>query len=207
MPENILGEFIPLLGEAWESKKQFFSRDSREDVITRTLCGWITQRIRKTYSAWGVESQPELLHEKNGHGELISRCDITISVAAQKYIFECKRMIFNPSGQSYSVYASRYVTQGMFRFLSPSAKQQDNKPQYPSWCGLAGMTAYVLDGTIQEAAVSIHNAIDAYAHPEKAESDSLPLCPSKGAQHFLTVHVTCAQDTINMHHIIFGLSG
>jgi len=203
-PEKIIEEFIPLLGEAWEKKKVLFTQSSREDTITRTLCSWIIQNIRSKYKAWGVESQPELLQEKDGLGELIGRCDITISVAAQKYIFECKRMIFNSDSQSYSVYANRYVTQGMFRFLNPSMKQSNNIPQYPSWCGLAGMVAYILEGTIREAVANICDAINVYAPPNASDTVCLPICPSKDAQHFLTVHITCAQDLVNIHHIALG---
>lgn len=206
-PDRIIADFIPLLGEAWEQKKGLFKQDSREDTITRALCRWIIQNIRSRYSAWGVESQPELLEDKDGLGELIGRCDMTITIAAQKYIFECKRMIFNSDSHSYSIYAYRYVTLGMYRFLKPSDKQSGNTPQYPSWCSLAGMVAYVLEGTVQEAVTGIQDAINAHALPKTFEAASLPICPSGGAQHFLTAHVTCAQDPVNMHHIALGLSG
>lgn len=206
-PERILEEFIPLLGEAWEQKKRFFKPDSREDTITRALCGWIIQKLRNRYSAWGLESQPELLEDTGGLSELIGRCDITVTVAAQKYIFECKRMIFNSNSRSYSTYSCRYVTLGVHRFLNSSSKLNYSTPQYPSWCGLSGMVAYVLEGTVQDAVAFIHNAIDIYALPEAFEARSLPVCPSNGAQHFCTMHTTCAQHTIHMHHIVLGVSG
>jgi len=206
-PDRIVAEFILLLGEAWERKKVLFTHHSREDNITRALLGWIIQKIRKKHSAWGVYSQSDLIQEQNGLSELIGRCDITISVAAQKYIFECKRIIFNSDSQSYSIHAYRYVTQGMLRFLSPSKKQTSKVPQYPSWCGRAGMVAYVLEGTVQEAIISIRDAIDAHALPKAYEKACLPKCPSKGAQHFRTVHITCAQDQINIHHITLGILG
>jgi hypothetical protein len=206
-PDRIIADFIPLLGEAWEQKKGLFKQSSREDTITRTLCGWIIHHIRNRYNAWGVETQPELLEDKDGLDELIGRCDMTITIAAQKYIFECKRMIFNSDSQSYSMYAYRYVTLGMHRFLKPSNKQSGGTPQYPSWCGLAGMVAYVLEGTVQDAVACIHNAIDTHASPEIFEAESQPVCPSNGAQHFLTAHITCAQTPVNMHHIVLGVSG
>jgi hypothetical protein len=206
-PDRVLADFIPLLGKAWDQKKRSFKQDSREDKITRALCGWIIQQLRNRYSAWGVESQPELLEDTDGSGELIGRCDMTITIAAQKYIFECKRMIFNSDSQSYSIYAYRYVTLGMNRFLNTSGKQRNDTPQYPSWCGLSGMIAYVLEGTVHEAVTTIHSAIGSHAPPKSIEVTCLPRCPSNGAQHFLTSHITCAQESTNMHHVILGLSG
>lgn len=206
-PDRVLADFIPLLGEAWEQKKGSFKQDSREDVITTTLCGWIIQNIRDKYSAWGVASQPEIIKDTDGLGELIGRCDITITVAAQQYIFECKRMIFNSDSQSYSAYAYKYVTLGMHRFLKPSSKHKSDAPQYPSWCGMSGMVAYVLEGTVQEAVASLHSAIASHASPKSIDATCQPKCPSNGAQHFLTVHTTCVQETTSMHHVVLGLSG
>ena len=206
-PDKILADFIPLLGAAWEQKKCLFKQGSREDVITKTLCGWIIQNIRDKYSAWGVASQPEIIENTDGLGELVGRCDITITVAAQQYIFECKRMIFDSDSQLYSTYAYRYVTLGMHRFLNPSGKQRSDAPQYPSWCGVSGMVAYVLEGTVQEAVASICSAIGSYAPTKSIEAACPPRCPSSGAQHFLTSHITCAQESTDMHHVILGLSG
>lgn len=206
-PEKILSEFLPLLGEAWETKKAIFTSEDDEIKVTKALCAFITRKTRhpSMSTAWGIHYEaPQLEELENGAGHVIGRCDLTISVASQVYICECK-CIKQSVSSLFTDSARLYVQQGVLRFLQPSNSQTTIEPQYSTWLGFAGMIGYVMSGAVAGARDALITALTKHAPPLSISRPHPPTCPAQDAEHFLTVHKNNVQQCVNMHHVVLSL--
>lgn len=206
-PEKILSEFLPLLEEAWETKKAIFTSEDNEIKITKALCAFITRKTRhpSMSTAWGIHYEAQQLEELNsGAGHVIGRCDLTISVASRVYICECK-CIKQSVNSLFTDSARLYVQRGVQRFLQPSNSQTIIEPQYSTWLGFAGMIGYVMSGGAAGARDALISALTKHAPPLSISRPCPPACPAQDAEYFLTVHENNVQQCVNMHHIVLSL--
>lgn len=207
-PARVMGEFLPLLGEAWEARKTLFSDSHYEDFITTTLVTDIIQRVRTArIESWSIRSQALVLAvDRNGVGEVIGRCDLIIDLGGNReYIHECKRLWPEGKSRTFTESARLYVQKGLLRFLQPSEKHPTPHPQYDTWQGFAGMIAYVMDGRTSEACVAIRKSVVEHAPTQEITDSCFALCPAEGSLQFRSTHQDCTGKTVQAHHLLLGL--
>lgn len=208
-PDRVMEEFLPLLGEAWETKKALFTATHLEDFITNTLVVDIIRRVRLAKKiSWSIRPQAPILTEhSDGTGETIGRCDLIIDLGGNReYIQECKRLWPEGKGRSFTTSARLYVQQGLLRFLQPSKEHPTPHAQYDTWQSFAGMIGYVMDGRIPEACHAVQGAVAIYARQAEITASHSEPCPAKGSLLFRSIHHNCMGKTVQAQHLFLGLS-
>lgn len=207
-PARVMEEFLPLLGEVWETQKVRFTAAHLEDTITNTLVVDIIQRVRQTKNiSWSVRPQaPILAARDDGIGKTIGRCDLVIDLGGNReYIQECKRLWPEGKKRSFATSARLYVQQGLLRFLQPSKEHPTPHAQYDTWQSFAGMIGYVMDGRTLEACSAVRGAVVTHAPPSEITDFCSAPGPGKGSLLFRSIHQDCTGKTVQAQHLFLGL--
>lgn len=193
--KSINEEFLGLLGVAWDTRKDSFRGENKEDFITRDLVGWMKKHLKATHERWGIHSQAEVIKtNESDDSELAGRTDITISIGSRDIIYECKRLNVRTDG-SRKTLATEYVTQGVNRFLTCQYAEDER---------VGGMLGYVMDGELSHAHKEIRSKIDQKACPKQTIDPDHPL-PYHSFARFRTEHERFQSLPITLHHILIPL--
>lgn len=153
-----------------------------KDAIVRRLCYYIEYH----FEPWGIDT----------NGAKFSKGQIDIGVLLERdrdyYLaYECKRLnVVNSSTRS--SLATRYVTQGMMRFLTE---------QYAESLPVGCMLGYVMDGDLPFALQQVSHAITAHKTPLVLTAGPTAGQAMPGTERFHTGHQR-ATNPIELRHLL-----
>lgn len=157
-----------------------------KDSVVRRLCHYVEYH----FEPWGLD----------GNGAKFSKGQIDIGFLIErdrdKYLaYECKRLnVIN--GSTRSSLASRYVTQGMMRFLTE---------QYAEGLPVGCMLGYVMDGDLPFALQRVKKAIADNKTLLMLTAGPTPGPAAAGTERFQTGHQRKAS-TIELRHLLLPFS-
>lgn len=153
-----------------------------KDAVVRRLCHYVEYH----FEPWGVDV----------NGAKFSKGQIDIGVLIERdrdrYLaYECKRLNVINTGTRSSL-ATRYVTQGMMRFLTE---------QYAEGLSVGCMIGYVMDGDLPFALQKVTKAILDNKTPLGLLAGPTAMVAVAGTERFQTEHQRKA-DPIELRHLL-----
>lgn len=115
----------------------------------------------------------------------------------ERYVaYECKRLNVIHGGTRSSL-ATRYVKDGMMRFLTE---------QYAEGLPVGCMLGYVMDGDLPFALTQVNGAIDAHKTPLGIMNGVPPSQAAPGIERFSTLHQRANTSIIELRHVLLSFS-
>jgi len=151
-----------------------------KDPVVRRICHWVEYQ----FEPFGTAPS----------GAKFSKGKIDIAILLdwerERYVaYECKRLNITNGGIRSSL-ATRYVTEGMMRFLTE---------QYAEGLPVGCMLGYVMDNDIPFAMTQLAHAITAH-QPLGLSKGPTKVTPVQGIERFLTTHRRAADTMIELRH-------
>ena len=148
-PDDQVPGIISLILGSW--KTFALPADRREVPMTKAFCAHLRNNKNRSCHYFRIEWESHVLDPA---GEEIGRIDICFSQGFDEAVYlsiECKRLRVTSPGGSFANLATKYVTQGMYRYFNG---------QYATGLNKGGMLGYVMDGDIAEAQKHVTSAIE-----------------------------------------------
>jgi hypothetical protein len=147
-PQDQTQEIIQLVCDSWRT----FSIPAKrlEIPITKKLCAHLRKNRDRSVQWFRIDYETYVL---DGEGEVTGRIDLRFTQGFDENIYfslECKRLRVR-SRKRFETLASKYVTQGMFRYFTG---------QYTKGLNKGGMLAYVMDGETEAAIRDVTGSIE-----------------------------------------------
>lgn len=170
-----------------------------EDTITINLAGLLSKdSVVRRICHW-VEYQFEPFGT-HPNGAKFSKGKIDLAVLLdwerERYVaYECKRLNVPQGGKRNSL-ATRYVTEGMMRFMTE---------QYVEALPVGCMLGYVLDGNLAFARSQLATAIRGHG-PLGLTSGPVAAASTRSIERFLTTHTRSTKMAIELRHALLPFS-
>ncbi len=195
LDERLLQRILHL----WPGCVALLPGQPQEDTITINLVHLLSQDAVVRRISHFVIYQHEPFGTSAG-GAKFSKGKIDIAVLLdqerERYLaYECKRL--NVINNSRASLATRYVDEGMMRFLTE---------QYAEGLPVGGMLGYVMDGDLSFALRQITAAVAAQKIPLALNAGPTPGHPITGIERFSTGHQRANRSNIELRHVLLPFS-
>ena len=180
----------------WSQCVALLSSQPEEDAITINLVALLSKDAGVRRMCHWVEYQYEPFGtHPNGMKFSKGKIDIAILLdwERERYLaYECKRLNVRHGGTRSSL-ATRYVKDGMMRFLTE---------QYAEGLPVGGMLGYVLDGDLAFALTQVSAAIAAHESPLSLIAGPNSGIAVMGIERFSTDHYRATKARIQLRHVL-----